>query len=353
MKIGFWCREDELLNNFVFLNNGLDASYNHAENYWHNFYLYLKNKNHEIISIDQVENIDSLDCVVFLDFPAGRITKLAKKALSHRRKILIAFENEVVVKNNWIKKNHDLFDIILTWNDDFIDNKKYFKLVYPVLSQHKKLYDFIPFIDKENLSCMISWKKIYNNQNETQSIKKNIINYFENNNFSNDFHLYGPNWNEKVFSYSSFFKFLNYPRFKLLRKFLLRNKLSTWKGISEDKQKTISNYKFVFCIENGINYNGYFTDKIFECFYSGTVPIYLGALNVKLYIPQECYIDYRKFKNIRDLHEFLLNIDLKTYEKYISNISSFLKNNNNSIFTYKYFNETVLNSIDSLVKNKF
>lgn len=44
MKIGFWCREDELLNNFVFLNNGLDASYNRIENHWLNFYLYLKKK---------------------------------------------------------------------------------------------------------------------------------------------------------------------------------------------------------------------------------------------------------------------------------------------------------------------
>jgi hypothetical protein len=44
MKIGFWCREDELLNNFVFLNNVLDASYNRIENHWLNFYLYLKKK---------------------------------------------------------------------------------------------------------------------------------------------------------------------------------------------------------------------------------------------------------------------------------------------------------------------
>ena len=97
MKIGFWCREDELLNNFVFLNNGLDASYNRIENHWHNFYLYLKKKNHQIISIDQVKNIDSLDCVVFLDF-SGRILNL-KKALSHKKNF-IAFENEVVVKNS-------------------------------------------------------------------------------------------------------------------------------------------------------------------------------------------------------------------------------------------------------------
>jgi alpha(1,3/1,4) fucosyltransferase len=241
----------------------------------------------------------------------------------------------------------------LTWDDDFIDNKKYFKLIYPSFSQHKQLYNFLPFEDKKYLSCMISWKKIYNNPNETQSIKNNIIDYFENNHFLDHFHLYGPNWNEKVFSYSSFFKFLNYPRFKLLRKFLLRYKLTTWKGISEDKQKTISNYKFLFIIENGMHYNGYLTDKIFECFYSGTVPIYLGALNIKSYIPEECYIDFRKFKNISDLHNYLLNIDHKTYKEYISNISNFLKNNNDSIFTFEYFNETLLNSIKSLVKNKF
>lgn len=349
MKIGFWTREDTLLKNYIFFNKGIDASFNISHNNWLNFYNFLKKNGHEINSIDIIKNIEVLDCVIFLDFPAGEITELAKKALSHKKKILITFENEVVLKNNWLKKNHKLFDIILTWNDDYIDNKKYFKIMIPGLSQHNKSYEFLSFNDKKNLSCMITWKKKYYHKNSTQFIKKKIINYFEKNNFTNDFHLYGPNWNETVFSYSSIFKFLNYPRFKLLRKMICFEKLSTWKGLMENKKKNLRNYKFSFIIENAINYNGYMSDKIFECFYAGTVPIYLGATNVNSYIPNDCFIDFRKFKDMSQLHNYLINVDQQSYDLYIDNIKNFLKNKN-IIFTIDHFNQVLLDSLFLLLK---
>jgi hypothetical protein len=41
---------------------------------------------------------------------------------------LLIFESKVVRPNNWNIKNHKYFKKIFTWNDDFIDNKKYFKI---------------------------------------------------------------------------------------------------------------------------------------------------------------------------------------------------------------------------------
>ena len=346
MKIGFWCREDCLLNNSIFLNKDEDASYNKNPQYNY-LYNYLKIKGHEINSIDLISDMGEIDCVLFLDFPAGKITKLAEKALSHKKKILITIENEVVLRNNWLRKNHDLFDIILTWNDDFIDNKKYFKIMLPSMDQHIQENDFLPFSEKKYLSCMISWKKKYKHKNETQTLKKNIINFFEKNNLTNNFHLYGPNWDETVFDYLGIFEFLNYPRFQKFRKIICNDNFKSWKGKTNDKQKTMRNYKFAFIIENASDYNGFITDKIFDCFYSGTVPIYIGAKNIKSFIPIECFIDFREFKNLNDLHEFLLNLDQKSYENYIENIQKFLSNKN-SIFSSKYFNETILKALNNL-----
>ena len=42
MKIGFWTREDTLLNNYIFFNKGFDASHNISHNTWINFYNFLK-----------------------------------------------------------------------------------------------------------------------------------------------------------------------------------------------------------------------------------------------------------------------------------------------------------------------
>ena len=108
--------------------------------------------------------------MIFLDFPAGKISPLAKKALSHKKKILITVENEVVSKNNWNINNHNFFDVILTWNDDYIDNAKYFKIMVPGLSQHYQEYDLLPFHKKENLSCMVSWNKKYNHRRSSDYI---------------------------------------------------------------------------------------------------------------------------------------------------------------------------------------
>ena len=104
-------------------------------------------------------------------------------------------------------------------------------------------------------------------------------------------------------------------------------------------------YKFALCFENSKNYNGWITEKIFHCFFSGCIPIYYGAKNITNIIPSNCFVDYRKFKSKKDLILFLQNIDDKEFKNYIKNISKFLssaKFNNHfniQIFTKRIFKE--------------
>ena len=39
------------------------------------------------------------------------------------------------------------------------------------------------------------------------------------------------------------------------------------------------------------NVNGYVTEKIFDAFKAGCVPVYWGAENITKYVPAECFID--------------------------------------------------------------
>ena len=57
---------------------------------------------------------------------------------------------------------------------------------------------------------------------------------------------------------------------------------------------TLSKYKFSICFENSIT-AGYISEKIFDCFYAGTIPIYYGDPNVKESIDPDSFIDFRKF----------------------------------------------------------
>jgi hypothetical protein len=50
---------------------------------------------------------------------------------------------------------------------------------------------------------------------------------------------------------------------------------------------------------------GWITEKLFDCFFAGTVPVYWGAPDVLDHVPAECFIDMRQFKDFAELRSFL------------------------------------------------
>lgn len=50
----------------------------------------------------------------------------------------------------------------------------------------------------------------------------------------------------------------------------------------ELKEEGLCDYMFSVCIENGF-YDGYFTEKILDCFATGTIPVYKGAPDIGNY----------------------------------------------------------------------
>jgi hypothetical protein len=67
-------------------------------------------------------------------------------------------------------------------------------------------------------------------------------------------------------------------------------------------------YKFVFVCENSTN-NGYITEKIFNCYFAQTIPVYNGSQNVDYYFNTESFINlneeadrsmYARIERLRD-----------------------------------------------------
>ena len=77
-----------------------------------------------------------------------------------------------------------------------------------------------------------------------------------------------------------------------------------WKGAAESKSETISRYDFAICFENAA-LKGWITEKIFDCFFAGTVPVYWGAPDISEHVPEEAFIDMRRFSTYADLRRFL------------------------------------------------
>ena len=110
----------------------------------------------------------------------------------------------------------------------------------------------------------------------------------------------------------------------------------TYKGSVEDKYKTLSQYTFAFAVEN-CELPGYITDKVFDCFYAGTIPLYLGAPDIEEYIPKDCFIDMRDFRNYEELRKFLKQLSQEEIKTYKENGRRFLESEHYKPFTKEHF----------------
>ena len=73
--------------------------------------------------------------------------------------------------------------------------------------------------------------------------------------------------------------------------------------IVENKKEFLKNYKFSICFENSKKL-GYISEKLFDAFESGTIPIYFGDDSVKELINDKAYI------HIKDINDFDEKIEL-------------------------------------------
>lgn len=96
-----------------------------------------------------------------------------------------------------------------------------------------------------------------------------------------------------------------------------------YRGTAPSKRETLGRYKFALCFENMI-LNGCITEKIFDCFYAGTVPVYWGAPDVSRYVPPECFIDMRNFTSYSHLRDFLRSLGEGALRGYKENARSYL-----------------------------
>ena len=257
--------------------------------------------------------------IIFSNWPTNKkIAKLLKKRT--KPNYLLALEGPTIDKETWKKTNHIYFKKIFTWNDSLVskNNKKYIKINFPCYQRKNYKISF----KKQNFLISISSNKKNNNKNDLYKKRLEFINWAENNNFF-EFDFYGYGWinnnlkNRYILKTLKIFKFLN---------LFFKKKYKNYKGEYLGIKKTLmKRYKFALCFENAKNYNGWITEKIFHCFFSGCIPIYYGAKNISEIIPSNCFIDYRKFKNNKDLILFLQSIDNKVFINYIKNISKFLE----------------------------
>jgi len=302
-------------------------------------YEFAKTKGIKVSTID-TEPLDSYDAIVFLDFP-GFKNKYFKKLVRDKFEnlYLLMFESKIVRADNWEMTNQKYFKKIFTWADDFVDNKKYFKINYAQKIQ-KNIY--FNLNKKEKLCSMIAGNKMIGHPLELYTERIKAICWFEQNH-PEDFDLYGIGWDRYRFKG----KLSKFNRLTALTR-LLKPKYLSYQGSVESKKETYERYKFAICYENARDIAGYITEKIFDCFFAGCVPIYWGAPNVTDHIPANTFIDRRDFKNYEELYKYIKNMPDKEYSGYLDAIKDFVQSDRIYPFSAEYFAETIVNQVSGI-----
>jgi len=275
------------------------------------------------ITINTIDVIvkDKVDRIVFCDMPFfWEIGYIVKLLLNKDKSILFCLESPVINPLSHRRFFYRFFSLVYTWNDRLVDNIRVRKFYSPVLNSNLN-FRKISF-GKKKLLCVINsnistpyplrWLSPYKKVLYEERLK--AINFFEKE-IPSEFDLYGRGWDKsKKFSLKE----------KLFgHKFYLSYRGSVPRNLNA-KLDILSKYKFNLCFENCIA-DGYISEKILDCFKAHTIPIYLGAPNIGKYVPKNCFIDFRKFRDFSELINFLKGMNEETYSSYVNNAKKLLK----------------------------
>ncbi len=288
----------------------------------------------ETLDMDKSENYEA---IIFSDVPNPKTCCVDLDTIPKEKKILVLTECEMIYKPNARTDLLNEYGTVFAYNDNLIKEYGYKKL--NLVNKIKMPLD-VPFSEKK-FSTLIAGNKSVKSKGELYSERLRAIRFMEQN-YLSDFDLYGFGWDLRTFRGIKPVRALN--RIKPLR-YLFTEKRLSYKGKVDKKIEVLSKYKFCFCYENSSAIPGYISEKIWDCFFAGCVPVYYGAPNVTDYIPESCFIDFRKFSSYEQLYQFMKNMNEKTYSEYIGNIKLFLQSEKSYPFSAECFVDTLINEI--------
>jgi alpha(1,3/1,4) fucosyltransferase len=121
---------------------------------------------------------------------------------------------------------------------------------------------------------------------------------------------------------------------------LRRAALAAYRGSADSKLDVLGGYTFAICFENSI-LQGWITEKIFDCFYAGTIPVYLGAPDIDRWIPRECFVDFRDFEGYDALRERLHSMSGQEIDAYRDAARDYLRSERFHPFSKEAFAEAI------------
>lgn len=260
------------------------------------------------------ENLDDVAGIIALQDTNSKL--LANLAQYDKKKcILFLYEPPVVMPGLYNHSFLQWFGKVFSLIKHPAYKDSYGQFYYP--QPRSRMLENIPSFEHKKFCVLINGNKDFYHPQALYAERRNVIRFFENNH-PNEFDLYGPDWH----GYRS------------------------WRGGVPSKWEALKNYKFCICYENMKDQAGYITEKIFDCFVGGCVPVYWGAVDITSYVPADCFIDRRLFASDQALYNFLKTINKEKYNQYIQNIKNYLAGPQMYLFSMDNFVDTIVKALN-------
>lgn len=255
---------------------------------------------------------------------------------------LLMLETTLVCPANGVLSNLDSYRRIFTWNDELVDGDRFVKFNFPNPIQ---IHPVDGFKNRDRFCCLIAGNKTLGTHDERNLYPERVkaIRWFEQH-AAQDFDLYGIGWDLPVVHRGLLGK-IERRLLQQLARVVRLHPFPSYKGKVAHKRDVLTHTRFSICYENVRDLPGYITEKIFDCFFSGCVPVYWGASNISHHIPADCFIDRRKFRDTAAVYDFLKTMSEPEFKGYQQRIAAFLQSEAAYPFSAEFFAETIVNTI--------
>lgn len=280
-----------------------------------------------------------------IDISAPALFELHMDVQNSRRSNLqyvLLLETPQIHPENGVVARWSDYRKIFTWNDQLVDGDRFIKINFPNVIHRGQSRQYA---QRSRFCCMISSNRATAAKDKQSLYRErvNVIRWFESN-APQDFDLFGIGWDIPA-AREGFTG-------KLQRHFWLKVKdaarftpFPSYQGRALKKSDVMLQTRFAICFENVRDLPGYITEKIFDCFFSGCIPVYWGASNVADYIPEDCFIDRRNFRDTAEVYRFLKAISESDFNQYQTRILEFLKSEASYPFSAECFAETIVTAV--------
>jgi len=254
-------------------------------------------------------------------------------------RVLVALENPNINPLNASVDYCNHFDRVFAWD------KRLFHLshVCPILIPHPMLHGVVPGPDDRTIfSCLINANKAFKQTQPTDLYLERLqtIRWYEKQ-APKQFELYGLGWDKSTPAFTLTGR-VRRAGTRLKTRLLGLPAFPSFRGPVQDKADVLQRARFSYCYENSRDLSNYITEKVFDSLVNGCVPIYWGADNVLDYLPADCFIDRRKFRDTAAVHHYLLSIDDNAYRQYQQAIARFLESETARLFSSAHITTAIV-----------